>query len=676
MVNIPEITGLEISLDSIEKSRKEEEFTSSTFYKEVERKFTEQIDIEKDFLSHHRWNCVPASEKSLLKHAETHDLKYSNIDRDENSTHVFLDSESLEKLACIANNIILFDGPNYRTGYNFIKKIITNVRLIGTPSVNGYVMSATLYDRYKDLVVIKAPQKTMEYTDAAIDHELVVGKVLNNLRSVIPNFAFVLGSFECGSPVVRPPVESSSKSPGKVLTWCRGGSKVKYLMYENIGNSMSFYKYVKTCSAQDYIDIIIQLNYALAIAYKDHGFTHYDLHGDNVLIRDVGGSGYYVPYMGDFVLVNKLATIIDYGFSHVYLPDGKNTSVGYKNENGPKYNIKMKTPLDRPNPIADSYRIMFATIEYMKSVNPSVYEKVKGLLYFFHPKSTDIDTIFSFDREVDISRIPYFGIPSYVEKIKKFRHKNLIKYCRDYAVLNDMDDPVISGNDYSEFSGQLESYVLMPSLNMNHNHLLNSKDSEQILRKKIDTVDELFDLIEPILLYKKHIDENNKGYGEAKSKNQIALLEKIFQKLSNQKEYIREIISEEINNLVTKLNKLKTVNYNKLPPQDVYMIRNSTAMKTYLNMLEETIRYLDDIEAYEKKIEMIRYIKENILREPEGMQNLESIFKTRDDRKVILRFISHDMNSLGDYLDSKSKLDDIDRKLDIIYQSLVAVYPF
>ena len=63
--------------------------------------------------------------------------------------------------------------------------MIKNTRLVGPPSVNGFAMSSDLMDKHKDTILIKAPREASEYSMAAANHELVVGKVMNKLRAYI-----------------------------------------------------------------------------------------------------------------------------------------------------------------------------------------------------------------------------------------------------------------------------------------------------------------------------------------------------------------------------------------------------------------------------------------------------------------------------------------------------------
>ena len=71
----------------------------------------------------------------------------------------------------------------------------------------------------------------------------------------------------------------------------------------------------------------------LMTAYNENGFTHNDLHLENILVRSVPGfEEFYIPYEGDYVYGSKIATFIDYGLSHVYITDESGSSNVGRNE--------------------------------------------------------------------------------------------------------------------------------------------------------------------------------------------------------------------------------------------------------------------------------------------------------------------------------------------------------
>lgn len=666
-MNIPtEVKGLDISLSMILASQKDEEARAKTFLKDVESKFEKQSKLEKEYLANSKWVCPPSVEDAVLE--KTSNLNLSPSDREEDSKMV-LDSSSLNHLACVAQNIHLFDGPNMRTGYNFIRQLITNVRIIGDPSVNGVAMKADLYNKYKDMIVIKAPRNPGPYNDEAVNHEVVVGKVLNELRSYVPNFSFVLGSFECGPPIVSP--GPGPKSKDKIISWCRSGTQVKYIMYENIDNAQSLYSFCESCSPQEYIDIMLQINHALMVAYKKKGFTHYDLHGYNILVKKVKGfeDGFYIPYAGDFVYANYLACFIDYGYSHVYI-NGKE-SVGFKDDHGPRYNLGMFKNgiyMDQPHPLHDCYSILQGTIMYMKGRNDSTYEAVKGLLYYFHPRSEDLKAVMKVPNGVSV---PKYGNSDYMARIEKFRYESFIRYCREYCLLNDMNDPVVSGRDYDpELDGGI---VFSPN---SRNMIVPDVEKPLNLRDKISTLEELFDIIEPLVSFKEYLPESSKSIPKEKLIAYDTLFRNVFTMIRKETPFITELLQKEISNIEDRLENMKPATYRNTSTEGVYLLRSSVSLRNYLKMFEESVAYLDELDAIEKKIEMIEYISSNILRSLEyEVSNLKDIFKASDERKVILNFIRRDVGSFSDYLDTKKNLDEADEKIDTILDSLIFVLP-
>lgn len=661
-----ETPRLNITLSMILDAKRDELQRSKTFAREIERKYTSQVKLEEEFLAQTVWVCPPSVDQAVLE--KNFSLELSTMDRN-NGEYVILDNSSLKDLACVAQSINMFEGVSSRTGYNFLKKLITDVRLIGKPSAYGYAMQATLADKYKNMVVIKAPRFNSDFTNAAMNHEAAVGRVLNSLRASIPNFAYVYGMFECGPPIIRPEI-SGEKS--KLITWCRSGSQVKYIMYENIAGSITLYDYVKTCTAQEYIDIILQIIHALMIAYNKTGFTHYDLHGENILVRSVPNrdDGFYIPYNGDFVFATKLATIIDYGMAHVYLP-GIKESIGYKHEEGYRSNLEFFTDgiyIDQPHPLNDCYKIVSATLMNLYIKNPNVYDKVKGLLYYFHPREEDLTKIITSKEHPE--RIPYFGSKEFREKVSSFRYKDFITYCRDFCRDNDLKDPVVSGRYYED--------DMDPSIIFTPNSKITFSPGESLnFKESIETIDELFDIIEPILVYNDNLKNEVGNIASEKLKNYNKLLRKVFDTIIQERNVIGNMVDQEALNLKDLLNNLQRVNYTSIPGGDTSLLRNSKPMLDYMTMVETTVQYLDLMDSIEKKIEMMDFITENILRDTfDSLEDLRQTFKDHDERSVILRFIKKDIQTLDDYINSRTRrLDSRDKIIESFADSMVSILP-
>src|SRR5690606_2702248 len=107
------------------------------------------------------------------------------------------------------------------------------------------------------------------------------------------------------------------------------GNKVNYLIYENIqGVKMS--EYVKTCHKDNFINIFLQVCFALYFGEQKIQFTHFDLNTDNVIIRDVlktsPNEKYQIRYFFDknndiYLPCENVAMFIDYEFAHIGIKD-------------------------------------------------------------------------------------------------------------------------------------------------------------------------------------------------------------------------------------------------------------------------------------------------------------------------------------------------------------------
>ena len=160
------------------------------------------------------------------------------------------------------------------------KKVHQNIgKLVELASgANGTVSSASIGDK-SDLfkIIIKTAIDPL-YDD--LMHEAFIGLAgTNQLRKEIPNFSFIYGVFKCDGPIM----------PGKgkeVKQFCTGktNSVVTYALYENIVGK-TFSDEVKNMSGTDFLNIYLQVLLALNYGNLKCDFTHFDLHGENVILR-------------------------------------------------------------------------------------------------------------------------------------------------------------------------------------------------------------------------------------------------------------------------------------------------------------------------------------------------------------------------------------------------------
>lgn len=230
----------------------------------------------------------------------------------------------------------IFYTSAYDTGSlylnNRIRMYIHNLRQIGSESKEGYALLSD-FENAKDMFVVKVARSP---TDDSLLHELVVGLYgTNKLRQYIPNFAYIYGGFKCSPPLIDPDTK-------KVVTWClHDENSVNYVLYENITPSISMAQFIKICSGKDFVNIYLQVLYALRLGLKVIDFTHYDMNYDNILLRtpdgsqrNVGSTGigdprqnlrFQIPYETErgveYITTQVIPTITNYGFSHIKTDD-------------------------------------------------------------------------------------------------------------------------------------------------------------------------------------------------------------------------------------------------------------------------------------------------------------------------------------------------------------------
>ena len=256
-------------------------------------------------------------------------------------------------LSCVVDAII-YNGNTSGTYSPLLRERIRNwfpdVKQIGQESVEGYALKSS-FTNDSDLFVLKAPRNIK---NDEIVHEALVGfYALNKLRHVLPNYMYVYGYTKCSIPAFK------NKIP---ITWCSSSTPAgSYLITENIRDAVPMSEFIvnPNVTANDFMAVFLQLINALNLAYKQYGYTHYDLHRGNVMIRKYPRL-VAIPYFGSSTMViGYIATqyvpyIIDYGYSRISIAEIGFGKIGLEN-----YGIEG----ERPFPMYDIYKIICSTGE-------------------------------------------------------------------------------------------------------------------------------------------------------------------------------------------------------------------------------------------------------------------------------------------------------------------------
>jgi hypothetical protein len=374
-------------------------FIDSSSYFEEES----QMDDELDLLRNDPVCSNALLEKLSDRLGNLDSNKLKNFTKDQQSN-----SEVMKATSCTSQSVVYLSpidqGDNQQ---NFkIKHYIKNLSQIGEKSAFGNAFTADLKNT-KDFFVVKTGQDVN--ASNSLVHELVVGLYgTNNLRKKIPNFAYVYGGFKCSEPQIN--------KDKTVNEWCIN-NKFNYIMYENIDNSVSVEEFVKTCTGEEFINVYLQIVYALKTAQQEIDFTHYDLHSDNILIKSTKDNKVnvikYDTEIGEqYISTKHVPIIIDYGHSHIK----------YKNKDyGIFDNQKYSVFPNKSWIFYDLYKIlMFSMYIALKFYNYDVLKYGKTIFKFFNQ-------IEDFEDSIN-DQLEYFYILPLLEKNKNLNIDEFATY--------------------------------------------------------------------------------------------------------------------------------------------------------------------------------------------------------------------------------------------------------
>jgi len=280
-----------------------------------------------------------------------------------------------------------------------IRRYLQNLRQIGGESADGVAMTADVGGD-APLFVVKSP-KRQESQENSLLHEYFIGVYgTNQLKSIIPTFVYVFGTFTCSPPYIDNYAylgDNKPLSPDEdrtALTYCQNDdNQVNYVMYENVPG-ISLQVFVQTCSPEEYLSIIIQILIALHIANQTVQFGHNDLHDQNVLVVELP-EAISIRYKDIYLETKYVAKIIDFGRSHIV----------YEGEHFGYDMVEYGVYPDRANPMADLYKLIMFSLTSMaygfynpnnkqhvpdrqlehSLKNPKTFSVVKEIISYWYP---------------------------------------------------------------------------------------------------------------------------------------------------------------------------------------------------------------------------------------------------------------------------------------------------
>lgn len=202
-------------------------------------------------------------------------------------------------------------------------KIFDQRKVIGQVSVYGTILEVGP-SKNPDMFVIKSPQ----IDSKELLHEFLVGQMVSNplRRLKIPNFPYYFGIIKCSK------VHIDNKR--NIKEWCKPTEQVPQIIMENIKSIDDKGNQIPAITLKEFIlnsnetTIDLVIIYFLGVvnsiftAFVDIGFSHNDLHTNNILLRTIAlsknkwmipmvfNSGYLIAKAGDMI-----PTLIDFGKS-------------------------------------------------------------------------------------------------------------------------------------------------------------------------------------------------------------------------------------------------------------------------------------------------------------------------------------------------------------------------
>ena len=179
--------------------------------------------------------------------------------------------------------------------FNFLLKeinVFEDTYILKT-SPNSQIYISTVLSKVKVIIKLNLDQKYIE----DILKEYIIGLKINNLRYIIPNYVYTIGS----------KIDKGSQKNYICFEYIEGYTLKKLL----IDNKLTFV---------EFIEIFCQILLVLEIGQREMSFCHYDLHAENIMCKEVNNYKYTIPINDKLYKVQTkkyLPMILDFGLSTI-----------------------------------------------------------------------------------------------------------------------------------------------------------------------------------------------------------------------------------------------------------------------------------------------------------------------------------------------------------------------
>lgn len=158
--------------------------------------------------------------------------------------------------------------------------------------------------------------KVSRYINHLINHEHAVMSSLNDIASYCPHFCRSIGYITA----MIDPRKSKGENPFQID--CKYPIEKEVLLMEYLENSFKLYNFItsKESTEKAIYSLVKQVMASVSIAQNKKDFTHYDLHSNNIMVRECDPNLVFLYVLNDeyqFCVPSYgyYATIIDFGFA-------------------------------------------------------------------------------------------------------------------------------------------------------------------------------------------------------------------------------------------------------------------------------------------------------------------------------------------------------------------------
>jgi hypothetical protein len=184
-----------------------------------------------------------------------------------------------------------------------IKKWIKKMVKISVNSKEGFIYITNFSSDVQ--LVVKVAQKSNGLESKLREYFIGI-KSINKLRCLIPTFVYTIGSFLYPKPTKTGKLENNTEN-----------ENTAFVIYEKIeGETINSFLKKDKLTFKQFLIIFIQLLLGLEVAQREARFTHFDLHTDNVMIRENDLDSYSLNLdMSTYNVINPefIPVIIDFG---------------------------------------------------------------------------------------------------------------------------------------------------------------------------------------------------------------------------------------------------------------------------------------------------------------------------------------------------------------------------